>query len=111
MTTFHAVMIDETGCEFGTSVTARSRTEAFKKLREDYPESRCDQLESPEDTACREAAMYDDINRGIYRNEDGSIDYVEPGYDEPEEEDDSEERFTDHADEPFFVEDAGLWED
>lgn len=99
MTKFHAVMIDETGREFGVSVIARSRTMAFAKLREDYPESRCDQLESPADTAAREAAMYDDIQHGVYRNEDGSIDFVEPGYDYPDEEDeypdDSEERFTD----------------
>ena len=118
MTTFHAVMIDETGCEFGVSVTAETREEAFALLRENYPESRCDQLESPADTARREAAMYDDINRGIYRNEDGSIDFVEPGYDYPEEDEDEEEddydgeeRFTDHADEPYYIEDSGLWED
>lgn len=61
MTEFHAVMIDETGCEFGVSVTAKSRSEAYDKLREDYPESRCDQLESPVDTAAREKRMYDRI--------------------------------------------------
>jgi hypothetical protein len=58
MTNFHAVMIDETGCEFGASIQASSREAAYDKLREDYPESRCNQLESPEDSAEREAAMY-----------------------------------------------------
>lgn len=55
---FHAVMIDETGCEFGASVSAHSRGEAYEKLQDNYPESRVDQLESPEDTARREAEIY-----------------------------------------------------
>jgi len=55
---FHAVMIDETGCEFGAGVDAHSREEAYEKLQDDYPESRIDQLESPEDTARREADIY-----------------------------------------------------
>ena len=63
MTKFHAVMIDETGCEFGAEVTARSREAAYAKLAENYPESRVDQLESPADTRRREKRMYDEINR------------------------------------------------
>lgn len=63
MTTFHAVMIDETGCEFGTCVTAKSRAAAFAKLRENYPESRCDQLESPADTRKRERRLYQQAER------------------------------------------------
>lgn len=55
---FWAVMLDETGCEFGAGVRAESRSEALDKLREEYPESRCVQLESPEDTARREWEMY-----------------------------------------------------
>ena len=55
---FHAVMIDETGCELGVGIDAHTRDEAFDRLREDYPESRVDQLESPEDTAKREAEIY-----------------------------------------------------
>lgn len=55
---FHAVMIDETGCEFGASVSAETREEAYEILQENYPESRVDQLESPEDTARREAEIY-----------------------------------------------------
>lgn len=58
MINFHAVMIDETGCEFGASVSAKTRKEAYEILQENYPESRIDQLESPEDTARREAEIY-----------------------------------------------------
>lgn len=59
MIEFHAVMVDETGCEFGATIRAASRNEAWDKAREDYPESRCVQLESPEDTAKREKRTYD----------------------------------------------------
>jgi hypothetical protein len=87
MIRFHAVFIDETGHgEFGATIEAETRAEAWELAREDYPESRCVQLESPEDTAKREAAMYNDISRGIYRNEDGSIEFQEPGYDDYEDE-------------------------
>lgn len=70
MTMYHAVMIDETGCEFGTSVEASSRSEAYERLRDDYPESRCDQLESPEDTLERERRMYLEIERELYGEDD-----------------------------------------
>lgn len=63
MTTFHAVMLDETGCEFGVSVTAKSRGDAYAKLEENYPESRCVQLESPADTRKREDRLYRDAER------------------------------------------------
>lgn len=63
MTKFHAVMIDETGCEFGAVVFARSREAAYEKLRESYPESRCDQLESPADTRRRERRLMEEIDR------------------------------------------------
>lgn len=36
---YHAVLIDECGDEFGVSVHANSKHEAYEKLREDYPES------------------------------------------------------------------------
>lgn len=55
---FHAVLIDETGCEFGATVVAPDRAAAWDKVREDYPESRCVQMESPEDTAAREHRIY-----------------------------------------------------
>lgn len=54
MIDFWAVMLDETGCEFGVGVLAASRPEALDKLREGYPESRCVQLESPADRRARE---------------------------------------------------------
>lgn len=63
MIRFHAVMIDETGGEFGVDVTAPNRSKAFEMLAEDYPESRCDQLESPRDAADREQRMYARIDR------------------------------------------------
>ena len=71
MTRFHAVMIDETGCEFGVSMSASTRAEAYERLRADYPESRVDQLESPEDTAERERQMYAHIASGGDWDDDG----------------------------------------
>jgi hypothetical protein len=64
-------MIDETGCEFGVSLEAKSRADAYEQLREDYPESRCDQLESRQDTEEREQRMYEHISRGGDWDEDG----------------------------------------
>lgn len=58
MIDFRAVMLDETGCEFGVGVRAGSRAEAIEKLREEYPESRCVQLESPADRRAREQDLY-----------------------------------------------------
>lgn len=58
MTYYHAVFVDETGCEFGAGIHAESKAEAAERLSEMYPESRIVQLESPQDTAAREAAMY-----------------------------------------------------
>lgn len=59
MTHFHAVMLDECGQEFGAGVEAANRDEAYEMLREDYPENRgIVQLESPADTAKREADIY-----------------------------------------------------
>lgn len=58
MTRYHAVMIDETGCEFGRTVTASNRDEAYDELQDLYPECRVVQLEAPEDTAERERRIY-----------------------------------------------------
>ena len=67
MTKFHAVFIDETGQgEFGTTITARSKAAAYDKARENYPESRLVQLESPADTRKREKRLYDDANRDYW---------------------------------------------
>lgn len=62
---FHAVMVDETGCEFGAEVEAPDRETAYDRLRERYPESRVDQLESPEDTLRREHEIYLAVAREI----------------------------------------------
>jgi len=56
---YWAVLLDETGCEFGAGVKARSYEEAREKLQENYPESRVVQLETPADRADREQRMYD----------------------------------------------------
>lgn len=117
MSTYHAVMIDETGCEFGVSVPDQpTREAAYEWLREMYPESRCDQLETPEESRAREQRYYDDAARGAVYGDEGEILYYEndyeDDYDEDEEEeedlDDSEERFTSHPDEPYAREDDWL---
>jgi hypothetical protein len=64
MIAFHAVMIDETGCEFGVGVQAASQEAALEYLRENYPESRVAQLESPEDREDRERTMREHIECG-----------------------------------------------
>ena len=64
---FHAVMIDETGCEFGVDLEANDHEEAEDYLRENYPESRCDQLEDEEQIAEREKRLYDEIENS-YEN-------------------------------------------
>ena len=72
MIQYHAVMIGETGEEFGADVEASSKEEARRKLRRDYPEARgIDQIESPEDTREREARIYRDIENGIDYDDDG----------------------------------------
>ena len=58
MINFWAVLDDETGMEFGAGVRAPDRETAYEMLRENYPESRVVQLESPEDTRRREAEIY-----------------------------------------------------
>lgn len=63
MTKFHAVMIDETGCEFGVSFEADSRDEAYDYLDEEYPESRVDQLEDEGQSRAREDRYYEYAQR------------------------------------------------
>jgi len=69
MIDFHAVLIDETGCEFGATIRAANKAEAWDEVREQYPESRCVQMESAEDTAAREARIYAEVC-AEYDNED-----------------------------------------
>lgn len=87
MTRYHAVMIDETSCEFPADVEAETRAEAYDILREHYPESKIAQIESPEDTAAREKAMYDHIARGGDYDDDGRpiYHYDYDDYDDEEE--------------------------
>lgn len=59
MTQFHAVMLDETGCEFGVTFEADSRQEAYAALEEMYPESNCIQLEDAQQTRDREHRLYE----------------------------------------------------
>jgi len=73
MTQYHAVMLDETGCEFGHTFHAPNREAAWDKVQEDFPESRCIQLEDDRDTAERQNAIYQRMAREI----DGSDDYWE----------------------------------
>lgn len=58
MTTYHAVMCDETGCEFGVSVKAKSRAAAYEALHEDYPESRVVQVETGNEVTQRQRRVY-----------------------------------------------------
>lgn len=55
---FHAVMLDETRCEFGVDFDADNHDEASDYLQENYPESTCIQLEDSNQSAERERQMY-----------------------------------------------------
>lgn len=63
MINFHAVMIDETGCEFGVDFEACDRCEAYFYLMDTYPESRVDQLEDDRQAREREQRTYDYVRR------------------------------------------------
>jgi hypothetical protein len=64
MINYHAVFIDETGMgEFGATIRAKTKAEAWEIAREDYPESRCVQIESPIEAAVREYRTYERIAR------------------------------------------------
>ena len=75
---FWGVFLDETRCEFGAPIEAGTKDEAWRIAAEDYPESKCVQLESPEETAEREAETY----RRISEEMDSDCDYDD--YDEEE---------------------------
>jgi hypothetical protein len=87
MIEFHAVMIDETGCEFGVAIEATDRQTAYEQLQEDWPESRCVQLETRQDQYKREREMYEHIERGGDWDEDGRPIY-HYSYDDEEDEED-----------------------
>ena len=90
MTHFHAVLLDETGCEFGAGHDCETREDAMAYFRESYPESRVVQLESPADTAAREHKIYQDALRGVDYDDEGRPIYP-PDYDEDEDLDEIEE--------------------
>lgn len=73
MTQYHAVLFDETGCEFGHTFEANTSAEAWNYIHEAFPESRCVQLDDPSDEARRLNAIYKRMAREI----DGSDDYWE----------------------------------
>lgn len=81
---FHAVMIGEDGMEFGADVWARNKEQADTILRESYPESRIDQLESPEEANEREMRMYRHIAAGGDWDDEGRPIFHYP----PDEDDD-----------------------
>ena len=54
MPQFHAVMLDETRCEFGVTLDARDRDAAYRELEDNYPESQVVQLEDQAQTSQRE---------------------------------------------------------
>jgi len=65
MIEFWGVFVDETGCEFGAAIRAADKAAAWEEAREQYPESRCVQLESPQDTAAREQRQYAQAARDL----------------------------------------------
>lgn len=77
MTDYWAVLLDETGCEFGAGVTATDREAAYDYLRDNYPESRVVQLESPQDRAEREARIWRETEHSMYDMEDDYSDIEE----------------------------------
>ena len=64
MIQFHAVLLDETRCEFGADIEAETREEAYAELAESYPESCVVQLETLDESLKRENDMYEHISRG-----------------------------------------------
>lgn len=66
MTTYHAALRDETGCDFAVSVEAKTRQKAFDHLHENYPESRVLSVETQAQINKREARSYRYHNRTIW---------------------------------------------
>lgn len=53
MPQFHAVLLDETRCEFGVTVNELNRDDAYHYLQEMYPESTVIQLEDEQQSRDR----------------------------------------------------------
>lgn len=69
MTKYHAVLRDETGCDFTASVEAKTRQAAFDYLHENYPESRVIDVETAAQINRREARTYRWHQRAYDRDE------------------------------------------
>ena len=76
---YHAVMLDETGCEFGHTFEAPDRNAAWDYLQENYPEAGWIRLEDPTDTAERERRTYQWAAR-VYDDPDYDYHYYEDQY-------------------------------
>ena len=68
-------MLDETRCEFGVSFEAEDEAAAYDYLRNNYEESRVDELHSLVEWAEKERAMYNHIARGGDYDEEGRAIY------------------------------------
>lgn len=88
MENFHAVLVDETGCEFGADTRCATKADAYDWFRENYPESRVVQIESDKEASEREHAIYAHIACGGDWDEDGRpiYHYDDDYYEEEEEE-------------------------
>lgn len=84
MTRFHAVLIDETGCEFGATIEAEDREAAWAEARDQYPESNCVSLESRGEAHQRQRRMENHIARGGDWDDEGRPIFH---YDYPDDED------------------------
>jgi hypothetical protein len=71
---YHAIVIDETGCEFPAQVEADDFSEAMDLLREDYPEARG--FENVATTAERREQEHDRYMR-LMAEIDGDYDYAD----------------------------------
>ena len=80
MTHFHAVLLDETGCEFGAGHDCETREEAHNYFRDAYPE----------DTRAREAHTHDLIRRGADFDDEGRPFFPYGDEDDFDEEDEDE---------------------
>lgn len=88
---FWGVFVDETGCEFGAEIVARTKDEGWDLAREYYPESRCVQLESEEETRERELRLYESVAREL-DGDDYLDDFDEDEWDDYEDEERDEIR-------------------
>lgn len=78
MTMYHAVMLDETRCEFGVTFEVDGGKQMARDyLRQEYPESQCVQLETEQDTMEREKLLYQRIADELDRDYDSRPFYRE----------------------------------